>query len=881
LRENAFEMKKKHIWIVLPLVLLLALFLLRNHFRLPTSDLSPMEAVPNSSPFVFAFDDLPQLKKTLAESPYAASFGKTPFLAELSNDLALMDSLFAKALPAEKRPSERPFLAAAQVNGAKNFDYLYVFNIYNENIEAYLKKLKPKTSTFHQQQVCALTLPTGDKLSYCIFKNLLLVARQSFVVEDAIAQLGNVSENIPNNRAFGLVAHEAKGKAEPTIYWNFDNFPLLLTTLVQPEKTSETEFWAEWLEWAKLTPSFEENGIQLKGPCALQDDAWMQLLCNDKPSSEFDMAKVLPDNTAIVAAYSTNKLEKMAKTSGENDAFSKYILPWCTGDFAQVLVEPSSANFRREQFLLLRAKDGDLANERIAAYGNASGVAENIDYQIFKIKKIVADDLLAPLHCDIKHPYYTQLGDYVLFGSDESSMKIWIDKYLVGATLSNDTTFLKFQQGFKFDYNYLNYASTGRLLHWAKAFANEDLQADLPQQLETYNKFGQLGFQLAGAGGQFRLESFLHFAPEKRQSVSVAWRAELDAPAATVPSVLENPAATDRYIFVQDTSNNAYLFDKNGNRLWKKPFGDRVLSKVYAIDFYKNNKVQFLFNTKNNLYLIDKEGRNVGNYPIPLHSPATNGLAVTNYYNDGNYRIFVACQNGNIYGFFKDGQPVSGWNPQINVGIVRQPLLHFLANRKDYLVALNEKGGLHCFKANGERHFGALALQVAAGAEFGGDSVEKFERVAVNAENGKVKIVNLATGAAFNLATPVGDNKHVRFAFANVAGDPRKDYIVLNNNALAVYAYNSENKLAKTGGHTFEEAQDAVFPVRLANEPYAHIGTYSKAKSRIYLIDGSGKPYSSFPLAGASPFESHDLFNDGKNALVTTKGASLYVYKVE
>ncbi len=62
--------------------------------------------------------------------------------------------------------------------------------------------------------------------------------------------------------------------------------------------------------------------------------------------------------------------------------------------------------------------------------------------------------------------------------------------------------------------------------------------------------------------------------------------------------------------------NNIYLINSAGRILWKINIPEKIISEIYQIDFYKNNKLQLLFNTKNHVYLIDRNGNFTDGYPF-------------------------------------------------------------------------------------------------------------------------------------------------------------------------------------------------------------------------------------------------------------------------
>ena len=110
------------------------------------------------------------------------------------------------------------------------------------------------------------------------------------------------------------------------------------------------------------------------------------------------------------------------------------------------------------------------------------------------------------------------------------------------------------------------------------------------------------------------------------------------------------------------------------------------MSEIYQIDFYRNNKLQYLFNTPTKLYLLDRNGNHVAKYPFSLPEKASSGLSVFDYDSNRDYRIFLPLNDRKVYLFDKTGARVPGWNIPQTEGIVSQPVQFFRSSGSDYII---------------------------------------------------------------------------------------------------------------------------------------------------------------------------------------------------
>ena len=155
----------------------------------------------------------------------------------------------------------------------------------------------------------------------------------------------------------------------------------------------------------------------------------------------------------------------------------------------------------------------------------------------------------------------------------------------------------------------------------------------------------------------------IKFKEEAREESTTEWETLLDTVASIKPFFFTNHITGAKEIFIQDMKNNTYLINAAGRVLWKVPLNERIVGTIYMIDYFRNGKYQLLFSGRNYIHLLDRNGNYVERYPVKLRSPATNSMAMFDYDNNLNYRLFIAGEDKMIYSYDKTGNVVKGWKP--------------------------------------------------------------------------------------------------------------------------------------------------------------------------------------------------------------------------
>lgn len=869
--DFGMKAKKKIILGVLAAVAFLAV--LGQFMWLPLVGVALEDAVPDHTALILTLN-----KATLAKGLVKNSLSNIFLPDAVTLELADFEKNFQEKIPLG---DDQTFLATVQPTRTSGIDVLLILPGSRWlNLELTLRSMqgwRVRNSIFRNHEI--FTVETGDqKFALAKYRNLLLFARHPYLVENAISQLKNPAASLCKNDGFRKLSKRAKpAPSHLDVLLNLENFSGQFAPLIQPAKLADLQILEKFGSWVHLQLPAGEQGSDWQA--AFYANPGHPLLAANEGAAALPFKNAfptLPDNLAAVAWFSVKNFNR--KNTAAN--WKKFFEKWAGNEIAFALGEPLE-NDEHERFALLKTNDAKAAETALLDFSKTSGAAEPVDFQMFKIYKIngTAVSELLGMGQSLPDPFVSVLGEYVLFSNSAAGIERWLGKYIAGQTFSKDVPLLQSLRTLPTEAQGFFYFESGAAWQQLSQFFDDRQLAKLGG---NPLRFHHLAATMShGRGNLCELTVAIPGKARQQQEdqpANILWRASLGSPAATAPFIFQNPRSGEMEVLVQDERHRLHLISRSGRKLWQRELGEPILSDFFQIDLYNNGEGQFVFSTAGGIFVIDRQGSDVAGFPLKLQVPASNGVTVIDFFQGHDYQFFIACENGNAYGFDEKGSPVEGWRPKEGIGQVRHPLVHFQAKGMDFMILLDEAGTMQVFQKNGADRFSKIAFDASfpQGPDFQASS--DAHRIVACDENGKVYVTNLS-GSNFRLSLNAGKNKDVRFAFADVTGDARKDYLALSGDVLAVYFYEGNNfKHAFT--HTYPHAQDEVFPIRWRSQK-SMAGTVSKDKKQISLLNGEGKLLPQFPLAGTTRFEIVDLLGDGKAVVVTGNGEQVVAYGLE
>jgi len=771
-----------------------------------------------------------------------------------------------------------------------------------------------KTKTYNKVKLHSIHKQEKSVLSFAATKGVLIASPSEILVEQAIRQ-SSVDNPLTNDSSFKKIRETAGKNVVGNIYINFSHLPELLALPLEPSFRDYIEQLPRMGSWSALDMNIKDDAFLLNG-FSMDDPGKTDILdlFKEQEPVDLDIEKVLPANTSTFISLGMSNKEQYKKQLLElyrqNGRLNDY-MQWkenIQSDYGfdpektfydllhrEVGVAFLSANAehpRRNAFIVIKTKGKREAQATLSQISKQaterSGdspfqTSLKIDKEThYPIYKLPVEDLFSRLFGSLfqgfENKYFSLLDNYVVFGNSPEMLKEFIYSNILNKTLNHNPNYEKFSEYLSDQSNFHFYTNMYRSPHLIANYLHEDLKQDINENLEHFRKFQALAYQFMGSGEMQYNNLFIKYIPRVREEPKTVWETHLDTAIDFKPALVTNHYTGENEIFVQDLNNKIYLINNVGRVLWEKKLDEQIMSDVYQIDFYRNGKLQMMFNTRNKIHLIDRNGNYVERYPVSLPSPATAPMAVFDYDNNREYRIFIPCENKKIYDFSKDGDILPGWQFERTDTRVTQRVQHFRVDTRDYIV-LADQYRIYILNRRGQ-------IRVRLEEQFARSKNNLFilepktsqnpPRLTTTDRNGRVRYIEF-NGDVSTLEVGDYSPEHY-FDYQDIDSDGLKDFIFLDDNTLEVkdrkgkeiYSRKPDAQITDPPIHFYFSYQDRK------------IGLVSDEQNQIYLINPDGELYEGFPLKGSTPFSIGYLDDAGKDfhLIVGNKYNFLYNYNV-
>ncbi len=340
----------------------------------------------------------------------------------------------------------------------------------------------------------------------------------------------------------------------------------------------------------------------------------------------------------------------------------------------------------------------------------------------------------------------------------------------------------------------------------------------------------------------------------------IIWETNIGAAAAMKPCIVKNHDTGANEILVQDKNNMLYLLDASGKEMWHVLIDSPIKSQIYQVDAYKNGKLQYLFSTADKIYLVDRLGNFVDRYPLVLRAESPVPIAVFDYENNRNYRIFAACNDNKVYVYDISGNLLKGWDFDGTENLVNSEISHYTISSEDFIVFHD------LYRAYFLARNGSVKLEFLTDFKFSDNAiycdVSGTPKFVTTDENGTVRRF-FKDKRQDSISLGEFSSKH-HFAMKDIDMDGKADYIFVDSTRLVVYGNNSKLLF----DYNFDSEVSAPSFYRFGGQ--TRIGLVS-TDGKLYLINTNGTLHEDFPLNGEVQFSICE--SDGGNySLVTGTG---------
>lgn len=851
-----------------------------------------LRIVPLNSSYFIKTQSLTNIRTTLAENTdYWETLASINEIATMNKNLNFIDSILHSNNKIQEFIEGGTLIISAHQTGNK-ISFLHLINLKNtleaENAEKYLNSYltrfgKIESKKYNREKIYDLTVK-NQKFYYVFVKGVFALSKNSLLIEEAIRQ-AEAEHAITDQQGFVKVS-ETEGKfTDANLYVNLNKAPQIFKNLLAAKHIDLLDDFESLGNWIELDINLKEEGILMNGFTSIDEFKfnYFNVFINQEPV-KFQSVKVIPKDVPAFLRFGISNFaayrkdyKKFEKETGNiknsmllediNNQyqvdFEKIVTRFIDKEFLLVYSTKLNKDNNNTPYCIIRTKAKSVAENELIEFLNSYAKSKNKPLNLFfstykidndlsyKIYEFPIDNICGLLFgrffSGVKSNYYTFIDNYLVFAENKDILKNIIRENIIGNALSFDVNFNTLTNNLSSKSNFLFYSNIPRSNKIISSNLNAESQKNFEKNSEAINKFYSVGLQFLSNGEMIYNNIYLQYKPVKQKKATTLWESKIDNKFDFKPEVFRNHYTNEKEIFLQDQSNAIYLISNSGRVLWKQRLNEKINSEIFQIDYYKNGKLQLLFSTKNYLHLVDRNGNYVDKYPVKLKSPATAGMALFDYANNFDYRIFIPCSDRGVYLYDKSGKIIKGWKFGKTESVVKHPVQHFVANSKDYIV-FTDSLQVYILNRRGETR-----VKLSEPVSISKNNIlylEKRGNYRMVSTNNNSELVYIYFSGTVDRKKTIDLTEDHFFDYKDVDGDYRKDKIFVDKNKLIVISDDNKEVI----NYTFPEIIDQE-PIYFLFPGYeGKVGVTSTLSNEIYLFNDDGSLYNGFPLMGNTPF---------------------------
>ncbi len=657
--------------------------------------------------------------------------------------LSLLDTILGGKGKTSELVASNPLLISMHSTGSNSLDFLLMMEVNSLESHTQLSQILDHFSekngfsiekrNYHGYVITEVK-KKQEVFTFLYYQNFIIGSFTSFLVEDAVRNIENEVPGFFENNAELLTLSRIQND-QGNLYINTQKLGRLIDTFADEKGLELGDL--EALGKASFLDLKTAEGQALMSGFTLLPNGYNGYLAGmvGNAAQPLDMENLVSNRTAI---YFTLTFESATMWNEKMKAYWQKNLPGIfvrrdssrknydiemsaifegLGNQAGLSYNESSMGSNADKILYLKAKDLtetlkqlDQVTERINASRGDTLYYE--DYAGYTIKQMEIDELPFQLFGKpfggFPSLYYTGYRDFVIGANTVQALKNALDD------LSNENTWGKSVRLNSFLDNTLSEANLSVFVHTPRAWNQLQMHLDIPW-VETFSAYAPqlkaidlMAMQLSFVEDKFYTSVVLQQSEKTVLEVvqkpliadnSVRFGQKLGSK----PFVVRNHNDRSLEVLVQDRDSLLYLLSSQQEVLWSDTLKGPVNSPVYQIDYYKNDKLQYVFTTPRQLYAIDRTGEYLPGFPIEFKGKADIAFfSLVDYDKSRNYRYFIADTKGNLYITDKDGKMLDGWNPKEGSHPLASAPFHVRVRGQDYLVALQANGVLQVFNRRGQ-----------------------------------------------------------------------------------------------------------------------------------------------------------------------------------
>lgn len=673
---------------------------------------------------------------------------KVPYFHAVESGLTKTDSLSGKNGSLDKLFRNKEFIISAHITSSSEFDFLFYLDFNDKSGKAVFEKIVSniqidkainlKSRTYQGIEIIELTDKVKkSSFTFFIYKNVAVGSFTPFLVEDVVRNISDGFKDTFKEQISTLYDISKLEDDEGNLYIDFAKLPDLFAAFLKEEQGSKIKNLSRFTGDTYLDLKVMDHEVLLNGVSSVNltnSNSFMGTFRNQNPG-EIKVTDLLPNNTALLyhIAFSDfaewqSQLSKYWAVSSKDqfqeslDFEQKYKVnvDWIKGEAASAILETPNKD-QSDQLIFIGTSDTDVAMREMIRFAKkvSQESKDSVYTEIYYNRSIVQipfpefpSRILGNYFVGFENSFVTNYDDYLVVGNSMQGIKHFLNE------LENENNWGKSGRQNNFLDNTLSQSNFSLMINtsycwkmildnlnnkWASQFKKHEFQL---------KSFDRIAIQISNLDQRFYTSIAIGHQektplPPKSNRLKKTQSVYAISPIITKPYIVKNHNNNKFEVLLQDSLNILYQISNEGAVLWGDSIRDKIVSEIHQIDYYKNNKLQYLFATKDKIHLLDRNGDYVENFPIKLKvGVGLEHLSVIDYDNSRRYRIMAVNAKGDIYLFDTKGNNLEGWNPKSMGERLSVPGFHIRVKGGDCMVALQQNGVLNVMNRRGQMYPG-------------------------------------------------------------------------------------------------------------------------------------------------------------------------------
>ena len=815
-------MNKKFLTILI--IILIGIFYINNK----NSSLNIWDLVSNETAIIFEIDDPYKIWNQFKITNKNDFENKKTFQL-INNKFDTINSFLEYQLSSFSK--ENKLLIGINTTSKNKIDSIFFIEknkINKENLFSKISLLKYSVNERIYNGKTIYEINNGTRTYSLLFiKKILIFSHNSILIEDVIRTSENYKLSFKHNNE-DLFKQVKLEKDYGNLYINFNKLDNVINSIIDEKKSlipinilPKSSF---------LDLNYIDNFFYLNGFSSIINKEF-----NSKFTISESMFKLIPNNTIFfyhTMANNNNDLKIInndyEKNLSSNE--SKY-------EIGRVIVESNYAGSHEEIFIF----KNKIINDNLT---------DSINYKNYYIKNLKDQSFKKSLEKvflkDTSSIFYFNYKEFIIFSNKISVIRNYVDN-IENKNLWDKNIYFKNHLS-KLDKN----SNISLIINLKKVIENLILY----KKYEILNGIEFISLQMKGFENKFYTnltiqlkEKSSKLLSEEKIKSNIIFKAKNKL--IIKPNIIFSHIDNTPEIITQDENFNVLHLSEDLNLIWKDSIEEKINSKIFEIDYYKNNKKQILFSTANKIHSYDRKGNKLIGFPILNPSKSKiEYINVIDYDNSKRYRIVIVNKNGKIYLLDKNGNKLSGWNPlNINEELSEAPK-HIRIGGKDYIIIVLKDGKIYLKNRKGENYKGfpiqlnstiSSEIKLIKGANSNSNYIEIID------DNGNFYKINMKGKITFTkqMYRPSINSKF------KMIKDPTNRY-----NKILSIDYNSifiENDNKESFKLNFINNKNFIYQYYNFNSKNEIFSVLNNNENKVYLYNYNFDPFVDLPLNSTHP----------------------------